>query len=119
MSILILPPGGVDDVEIKAQQMRFAHPPVARDTGLIIDQRQFLAHQTVEQCGFADIGTADNDYLRQHGPQVAPLARNGKQNGTHPHASAQNTGMFHLHHLTNVNHTCQAGANRHRVNPKT
>ena len=82
----ILPAGGIDDGEIEADEMGLAHAPVSRDAGLIVDQRQFLADESVEQGRLADVGAADNDYLGKicvgHvTPQLAHNPPNSKQNG--------------------------------------
>ena len=70
-AVLIFPPGGIDQREIEPEQRRIAHPPVTRDPGLIVDQRQLLADQPVPQRRFAHVGTADNDDLRErHGRQL-------------------------------------------------
>ena len=80
--VLILPAGGVDRLELQARKAGQPHAPVARHTGLIVDQRQPLAHQPVEQCRLADIGASDDHHLgklaRLHGAQVAVTERKGK-----------------------------------------
>ena len=45
--------------------MRVALPPVAGHAGPVIDQRQLLADETVEQGRFTDIGSADDRDDRQ------------------------------------------------------
>ena len=52
--------GGIDDPEIEPEQVRVALSPVTGDAGQVIDQRQLLADQAVEQRRFADIGSADD-----------------------------------------------------------
>ena len=59
--VLVLPPGGVDHRELHACQFGIAHPPVARHAGLVVDQRELLAHEPVEQRRLADIGATDDD----------------------------------------------------------
>src|SRR5690349_21805161 len=65
--VLVFPARGVDDGEFEPRQHRVAHPPVARHPGLVVDQRQLLADQPVEQRRLADVGPADDDDLRFHG----------------------------------------------------
>ena len=80
--VLVLPAGGVDHGELQADQFRFAEAPVAGYAGLVIDQRQLLADEPVEQRRLADIGPADDDDLGKHGRgQVAVRRRLGKRNG--------------------------------------
>ena len=59
--IVVLPPGGVDDGEAHPRKVRVAHPAIASHAGAVVDQRQPLADQAVEQRRFADIGPADDD----------------------------------------------------------
>ena len=58
--ILVLEPGGVDHPEVEPEQVRLALAPVARHAGPVVDQREALADETVEQGRFADVGTADD-----------------------------------------------------------
>ena len=83
LGVLVLPPGGVDDGEVHASQDRIAHAAVARHPGLVVDQRQLLADQPVEQRRLADVGPADDDdfgFRRglHERPQVAGRAALGK-----------------------------------------
>ena len=55
----IVQAGRVDDGETQIRQPCLALAPVPRDTRQIVDQRQALAGQTIEQRRFADIGPAD------------------------------------------------------------
>ncbi len=66
VGVLVFPAGGVDHREVEPEQVRLAETAVARDAGLVVDQRQFLADQPVEQGRFAHIGAPDNDDLREH-----------------------------------------------------
>jgi len=43
-----------------------AFTAIARDTRHVIDQSEFLANQSVEQSGLADIRPTNNGYRRQH-----------------------------------------------------
>ncbi len=52
-------PRGVDDVEPQRAKPRRAHAPVARDARPVVDERELLAHQPVEQGRLADVGPAD------------------------------------------------------------
>ena len=76
--VLVLPPGGIDHGEMQTRDIGIAHPPVARHSRLIIDQRELLAHQPVEQRGLADIGSADNDNfgLAGHGHNARQVGAN-------------------------------------------
>ncbi len=67
LRILILEPGRVDDPEIEAEQGRVAHPAIARHAGPVVDQRQFLADEAIEQGRFADVGPADDGDGGQRG----------------------------------------------------
>ena len=51
----------VDDRKAQIAKPRRTFPQVARHARLIIDERQLLAHQTVEQGRLAHIGTTNND----------------------------------------------------------
>ena len=64
--VFIFPPGGIDDGEAHPCKLHVAESPVARDARLVVDQRELLAHQPVEQGGFAHVGAPDDDYARQH-----------------------------------------------------
>ena len=64
--VLVFPTGGIDDREFHARQLHIAESAVARDAWLVVDQRQFLADQPVEQRGFAHIGATDDDDARKH-----------------------------------------------------
>ncbi len=52
--------GGVDHREVEIADMGAARAAVAGDAGLVVDQRETLANEAVEQCRFADIGPADD-----------------------------------------------------------
>ena len=60
--ILVFPPGGIDDLEFEPGNDGIAEAPVARDAGLVIDQREALADQTIEQRRLADVRPADDDH---------------------------------------------------------
>ena len=62
----ILEPGGIDNREIEPGQARPALAPVTRDAGQIVDKRQLLADQTVEQRRLADIRPADDRGRKAH-----------------------------------------------------
>ena len=49
IGIFILIACGIDNGEFKIEQATLALTPVARDAGRIVDKRQFLTNQTVEQ----------------------------------------------------------------------
>src|SRR3546814_4115939 len=51
---------GIDDAEIEPDQMRVPLAPIARHPRLIVDQRELLADEPVEQRRLADIGPADD-----------------------------------------------------------
>ena len=61
--IVVFPSGGIDDGKSQPQQFRIAKAAIARHPRLVVDQREFLAHQPVEQGGLADIGSP-NDHNR-------------------------------------------------------
>ena len=64
--IFILITSRVDNGEFKVEKSALTFPPVARDTGCVIDKRKLFADQAVEQCRLADIRPTDNGYRRQH-----------------------------------------------------
>ena len=72
--IFVFPPGGVDDGEFKAQQRRIAKATVTGDAGLVVNQRQLLADEPVEQSGLAHVGPSDDDNLGTHSPRWPGLA---------------------------------------------
>ena len=76
VGVLIFITGGVDDGEVEAEQMRLALTPVAGDAGLVVDQRELLADQAVEQGGLAHIGPPDNGYDGQHGGPFPSYLKN-------------------------------------------
>src|SRR5258708_9752530 len=51
---------GIDHAEIVPQPMRLAVKAVARDSGLVADNRAARTNQPVEQRGLADVWPADN-----------------------------------------------------------
>ena len=51
---------GIDDGEFEIAETPLALAAVAGDAGLVIDQRELLSDQPVEQRRFSDIGPADN-----------------------------------------------------------
>ena len=66
--------GGVDDGEVEITKARGPLAAVAGDAGRVIDKRQFLPDQSVEQRGLADIGAADNgNRIRRLGAIRAPV----------------------------------------------
>src|SRR3546814_741705 len=67
--VLVLEPRGVDDAKGQAEQFAVALAPVARHPRLVVDKREPLADEPVEQGRFADIGPADNGDRR--GPRHA------------------------------------------------
>ena len=54
-------------VNSRSPSLRLALAAVARDAGLVIDQRKLLPDQAVEQRRFADIGPADDGDREGHG----------------------------------------------------
>ena len=58
--------GRVDHDEAQVAQARVALAQVAGDARLVIDQRQPLAHEAVEQGGLADIGPSDDGECEGH-----------------------------------------------------
>src|SRR3990170_4812870 len=53
----------VDRLELEPEQAGMPEPPVAGDARLVVDQRQLLADQPVEQRRFADVRPADDHDL--------------------------------------------------------
>jgi hypothetical protein len=64
--------GGIDEGEFEIAQTPFALAAVAGDAGLVIDQRQLLSDQPIEQRRFSDIGPADNGNRERHKRSVRP-----------------------------------------------
>ncbi len=62
----VLEPGGVDQGQIEIAQAARRIAPVAGYAGPVIDDRQLLAGQPVEQRRFADVRPADNGQLDRH-----------------------------------------------------
>ena len=62
--VLVFPACGVDHRKLETRDHGIAHPAVARDAGLVVDQGEFLADQPVEQGGLAHVGPADDDHGR-------------------------------------------------------
>ncbi len=56
MRVLILEPGGVDHPEFEPEQRGFAFAPVARHPGPVVDQREALSDQPVEQVDLPTLG---------------------------------------------------------------
>ena len=56
----------VDHGETEIAEPGFALAPVAGDAWRVVDQRQLLSDQTVEQRRFPDIGSADNGNRKGH-----------------------------------------------------
>jgi len=63
----ILQPRRVDHRKAQIAQPRVALAQVAGHTGLVIDQRQALAHKAVEERGLAHIGAAHDGESERHG----------------------------------------------------
>ena len=58
--------GRVDDAEFEVAETRLALAPVAGDAGLVVDERELLADQPVEQGRLADIRPPDDGDERRH-----------------------------------------------------
>ena len=58
--------GGVDHGEFEIAEARIALAAVAGDAGLVIDQRELLPDQPVEQRRLSDIGPADDGNRKGH-----------------------------------------------------
>ena len=79
LRVLVLEARGVDHPELEPEQLRLAFAAVARDARPVVDQRQALADEPVEQGRFADVGPADDgDGGKRHGAD-ARLARRAVQ----------------------------------------
>ena len=63
------------DGEFEIAEPRLALAAVARHAGLVIDQRELLPDQPVEQRRFADIGPADDGNREGHERSVRCRAR--------------------------------------------
>ena len=68
-----LQPGRVDDGEAEIGEPGFALPPIARDAGTVVDKRQLLAGQPVEQRRLADVRPADDRERKGHDSFLAAL----------------------------------------------
>lgn len=64
--LVVFPARRVDDLEFQAEQLGVAETTVARHARLIVDERELLADEPIEQRGLADVGSADDDHLRKH-----------------------------------------------------
>ena len=58
--VALLQARGVDNGEVEVAEARLALAPVARDAGLVVDQRELAADEPVEQRRLADVGPADD-----------------------------------------------------------
>ena len=67
--------GGIDDGEVEIAEPGLALAAVAGDARQVIDQRELLPDQAVEQRRFADIGSADNGNRKGHGSFVRCRSR--------------------------------------------
>ncbi len=56
----------VDQRQVHVADIAVGVAPVAGHAGAIIDKREALADEAVEQCRFAHIGAADNRDLQSH-----------------------------------------------------
>ena len=56
----------IDDGEFEIAKTRLTFAAVARDTGFVIDERELLPDQPIEQRRFSDIGPADNGNRERH-----------------------------------------------------
>ncbi len=83
LGVFVLITSGVDDGEFDAKQVRLPFPPIARDAGLVIDQRQLLADEPVEEGGLAHIGPPYNGNCGQHDSPF-PLKHWCSCNGRNP-----------------------------------
>ena len=63
--VAFLQAGGVDHREAQVGELGLALAPVARDAWLVVDERQLLADEPVEQSGLADVRPPD-DRDREH-----------------------------------------------------
>ena len=73
LGIFIFIARGVDDVELETQKIGSALAAVTRDPGHVVDERQLLANQSVEQRRFADIGSTYDCNIGQHKAGPCPL----------------------------------------------
>ena len=69
----ILEPGRVNHREAQVKDFGIALAQVARDAGLVIDQRQFAPDEAVEQGGFAHVGAADYGQGKAHFSPPGPF----------------------------------------------
>ena len=67
----LLEAGRVDDGEGEIGELRLPLAPVARDARAVVDERELLADEPVEQRRFADIGPADDGEREGHGVEVS------------------------------------------------
>ena len=67
--------GGIDDGEVEIVEPGLPFAAVAGDAGLVIDQRELLPDQPVEQRRLSDIGPADNGNREGHIKSVRPSGR--------------------------------------------
>ena len=65
--------GAINDSKAQITQPRLTLAQVARDTGLVVDQRQFLADETVEQSGLAHIWAPHDGERKGHGSGLSVI----------------------------------------------
>gem|GEM_PF-4239642 len=61
--LVVLPTRRIDDLEFQAEQFGIAEAAVARNARLVVDERELLADEPVEQRGLSDVRSADDDDL--------------------------------------------------------
>jgi hypothetical protein len=62
----LVEPRSVDDGEIEIVELGLAFAAVPRHARLVVDQRELLADQPIEQRRLSDIGPADNGNRERH-----------------------------------------------------
>ena len=56
----------INEREFQPGEFRLGLPAIPGDTRLVVNNRQALPRQAIEQCGFTDIGAADNGHFQWH-----------------------------------------------------
>src|SRR3546814_14385040 len=72
--VIILETRGIDDGEFQAEQLAVALAAVARHPRLVVDEREPLADEPVEQRRLAHLGQPDNGHRRVSRPPHFPFS---------------------------------------------
>src|SRR6185295_7574068 len=84
-------PRGIDHAKFEAREIGLALAAVARDAGAVVDERDALPDEAVEERGFADIGPA---HKGDDGKHQMPVQENGERNYWRVSAHGSSGALF-------------------------